>query len=78
MEAHLRRAGLPTRIAHIPGAARPDVDTLIKIMGQDKKNSGGRITLILVRGIGMAFATRDVETAKVAEFLAREVALPAA
>lgn len=78
VETHLKRAGLPTRIAHMRGDTRPDVDALIKIMGQDKKNSGGRITLILVRGIGQAFATREVETAKVAEFLARELALPAA
>jgi len=77
VEAHLARAGLPTRIAHIQGETRPDVATLVKIMGQDKKNSGGRITLILVRGIGQAFATRDVETAAVADFLARELALPA-
>ena len=29
-------------------------------MGKDKKISGGRMTFILVRGIGKAFITRDV------------------
>ncbi len=76
VEAHLRRAGLPTRIAEIRGSDKPDVETLIRIMGQDKKNSGGRITLILTKGIGQAFATRDVETSAVAAFLARELQLP--
>jgi 3-dehydroquinate synthetase len=76
VEAHLRGVGLPTRIAHIAGSDKPTADGLVKIMGQDKKNSGGRITLILVRGIGQAFATRDVEAATVAQFLVREIMLP--
>lgn len=75
VEAHMKGCGLPTRIADIPGSARPDVATLIKLMGQDKKNSGGRITLILAKGIGAAFATRDVETGEVADFIARELQL---
>jgi 3-dehydroquinate synthase len=76
VEAHFRSVGLPTRIADIAGDARPDAETLLKIMGQDKKNSGGRLTLILVRGIGQAFATREIEASAVLAFLAGEIGLP--
>lgn len=78
VEAHFRTVGLPTRIAHIAGPDRPGADALLKIMGQDKKNTGGRLTLILVRGIGQAFATREVEASDVLGFLGREIALPGA
>ena len=44
-------------------------------MQQDKKVQGGRLTLILLRAIGDAFVTRDVDAAEVAAFLEREVAL---
>ena len=37
-----------------------DVDRLIELMGRDKKSVGGKITLILLRGIGHAFVSRDV------------------
>ena len=72
--AHLAGAGLPTRIADIPGAPGPDAATLMSIMGQDKKVRDGRLTFILVRGIGAAFVSRDVEDATVREFLARRIA----
>ena len=42
------------------GRGRPTPRTLIKIMGQDKKVRDGTLTLILVRGIGKAFVSRDV------------------
>jgi shikimate kinase/3-dehydroquinate synthase len=71
--AHLSAAGLPTRIADIPGGGRPDAATLMGIMGQDKKVRAGKLTLILVRGIGEAFITRDVASDTVREFLARQI-----
>ena len=77
LESHLRAVGLPTRIADIPGADRPDAAALLALMAQDKKVEGGRLTFILVRGIGEAFVTRDVDAAEVARFLEREVILPA-
>jgi 3-dehydroquinate synthase len=70
---HLAGAGLPTRIADIPGTPGPDAATLMGIMGQDKKVRDGRVTFILVRGIGAAFVSRDVEAATVQEFLARRI-----
>ena len=77
VESHLRLVGLPTRIADIPGAGRPDAAGAVRLMGQDKKVQGGRLTLILLRAIGEAFVTRDVDAAEVAKFLEREVELPA-
>ena len=76
IESHLRLVGLPTRIAHIPGTDRPEPQALFALMQQDKKVQGGRLTLILLRDIGDAFVTRDVDAAEVARFLEREVAMP--
>ncbi len=72
--AHLVAVGLPTRVADIPGDERPEAATLVKIMGQDKKVRDGRLTLILARGIGSAFVSRDVATDQVQDFLARRLA----
>jgi 3-dehydroquinate synthetase len=72
VEAHFAAMGLPTRIADIPGAQTPDAATLVRIMGQDKKVRAGQLTLILVRGIGEAFITRDVTSKAVHDFLARQ------
>ena len=77
IESHLRTVGLPTRVAHIAGDDRPEPQALFALMQQDKKVQGGRLTLILLRSIGDAFVTRDVDAAEVAAFLEREVKLPA-
>ena len=76
VEAHFAALGLPTWIADIPGGQLPDAATLVQIMGQDKKVRQGQLTLILARGIGEAFITRDVPRDKVLAFLAREIAPP--
>lgn len=75
VEGHLKLVGLPTRIRQIPGPGRPDVDTLVKLMGQDKKVKAGRLTFILVRGIGQSFVTREVDEPSLREFLASEINL---
>ena len=67
--SHLKAVGLPTRIADIPGD-QPDAATLVRLMGQDKKVTDGRLTFILARGTGDAFVTRDVDAARVETFLA--------
>jgi 3-dehydroquinate synthase len=71
--AHIKGIGLPTRVADIPGE-HPDAATMVRLMGQDKKVTGGRLTLILARGIGDAFVTRDVSAAQVEAFLTPELA----
>jgi 3-dehydroquinate synthetase len=43
-------------------------------MGQDKKVADGKITLILVRGIGKAFVTREVTGDALRGFLVRQAA----
>ncbi|HUO01234.1 MAG TPA: 3-dehydroquinate synthase [Rhizomicrobium sp.] len=56
---HLKAAGLPSAIADIAGP-RPAVETLVAAMGHDKKVKDGKLTFILVRGLGRAFVTNDV------------------
>jgi 3-dehydroquinate synthase len=70
---HFTAVGLPTRIADIPGE-RPDADRLIELIGQDKKVKRGRLTFILVHGIGRSFVAPDVDVADVREFLSGQLA----
>jgi 3-dehydroquinate synthase len=71
--AHLTAVGLPTCISDIPGG-QADAAHLVHLMGQDKKVRDGKLTFILVRGIGQAFIARDVEREKVLGFLTRVIA----
>ena len=71
--AHFQAVGLPTRIGQIPGN-KPDVAALLRLMGQDKKVRKGKLTFILVRGIGSAYIARDVSPASVSTFLEGEIA----
>lgn len=56
---HLAAVGLPTAVPQ-PNGRRLGSDALLAHMRKDKKTRGGRITLILSRGIGEAFVTSDV------------------
>jgi 3-dehydroquinate synthase len=56
---HLKAIGLPSSIGDIPGS-RPSADELIGHMAHDKKVSDGKLTFILLHGLGQAFVTRDV------------------
>jgi 3-dehydroquinate synthase len=67
---HLKGVGLPVSIADIPGA-RPSADALIEHMTHDKKVKDGRMTFVLVRGIGQAFTTADVPLDAVMDVLSR-------
>jgi 3-dehydroquinate synthetase len=73
VEAHFSALGLSTHIAHLPGGQTPDAAALLEIMGQDKKVREGKLTLILARGIGEAFITRDVAAPTVLDFLSRQI-----
>jgi len=66
--AHLRLAGLPTRLADIPGKLG-STDTLMAAIAQDKKVSRGALTFILTRGIGQAFIESHVDPAAVHTYL---------
>ena len=72
VEAHLREAGLPTRLADIPGGVG-SVDDLLGAMAQDKKVVGGALTFILAGGIGQSFIARDVAADDVRAFLVQEL-----
>jgi len=56
---HLKAVGLPTAIADIPGS-RASADELVAHMAHDKKVADGKLTFILLKGLGQAFVTRDV------------------
>lgn len=56
---HLQAVGLPSAIGDIPGG-RPSAGELIRHMAHDKKVADGKLTFILLRGLGQAFITRDV------------------
>jgi 3-dehydroquinate synthase len=56
---HLAAVGLPTGFEHLPGRVLAP-DRLMAHMRKDKKVQDGRITFILLRGIGHAFRCRDV------------------
>ncbi len=76
LEAHLQGLGLMTSILD---CHRPlSTDRLLGHMRQDKKTRDKRLTFILVRGIGKAFACRDVDPDAVrAELEASTVISPA-
>lgn len=65
---HLARAGLPVSTAGIADSL-PSPAGLLEIMRQDKKSVGGKLTLILLRGIGEAFIARDVDEGRIVAFL---------
>ena len=65
---HLAAVGLPTHIRDVP-AVRTTTDALMDLIGQDKKVRRGKLTFILVRGIGASFVAPDVDPAQVRAFL---------
>ncbi len=76
--AHMRAVGLPTAMTDLAasGRALPQPDALLAHMMQDKKVSGGRLTLVLVRDIGAAFITRDVPVDRLRRLLAEDCGAP--
>ncbi len=71
--AHLAAVGLPTKLTDIPGGV-PNEDRLMDLIAQDKKVKRGKLTFILVRGIGQAFIENNVDPAQVRAFLADKIA----
>ncbi|KFG66767.1 3-dehydroquinate synthase [Microvirga sp. BSC39] len=72
VEAHLKAAGLPTRLSQVPGSCGT-VDELLDAMAQDKKVKGGALTFILARGIGRSFIAPGIAADEVRTFLAGEI-----
>jgi 3-dehydroquinate synthase len=70
--AHLQMAGLPVRIADmaaITGGVLPRAQELVALMMQDKKATAGRLSFVLVRGIGDAFVSEAVDPDRLLGFL---------
>ena len=74
VEAHLKTVGLPTRLRQVPGL-NARAEDFVDAMLQDKKVERGKLTFILVRGIGESFIARDVPEAKALDFLKAELML---
>jgi 3-dehydroquinate synthase len=77
IQRHLAAVGLPTRLQDIAGFKQEglvDADGLMTLMAQDKKVKRGRLTFILLKAIGQAVVSSDVEPSTVRDFLARKLA----
>ena len=70
--AHIRRLGL-THFADLPPEIQASPEKHMGHMAQDKKNSGGNLTLILARKIGEAFIERKADTDAVKAFWAAQI-----
>ena len=78
VERHLAEVGLPTHLQDIAGFAQEglaDADALMTLMAQDKKVRRGRLTFILLEAIGRAVIAKDVEPARVHDFLQAKLAV---
>ncbi|CAE7205166.1 aroB [Symbiodinium microadriaticum] len=73
IKAHFARVGLKSSITDISGKAMA-ADRLLRHMGQDKKVVDGQIAFILMRAIGDAFVTRDVDLDLVKAVLSDDIA----
>jgi 3-dehydroquinate synthase len=71
VKRHFDAVGLPTAISQIPGG-KPTAAEMLALMAQDKKVKGGKLNLILARGIGAAFVEEDVAMDQLTDFLQRE------
>src|SRR5215470_14716606 len=69
---HLAGAGLPVRLADVTGGA-PGADRLMELMSQDKKVRRGELTFVLLRDIGAAYISHDVDPALLRAFLVEKL-----
>jgi 3-dehydroquinate synthase len=68
VRAHLATMGMKRDIRDIPSDL-PDADTLLALMGQDKKVVDGQLRFVLARGIGDSFVTAEVPSDAVLDLL---------
>ncbi len=76
VSSHLATVGLPTRLQDIAGFSQEglgNADSLMALMAQDKKVKRGRLTFILLKALGQAAITSDVEPSTVHAFLERKL-----
>lgn len=70
MENHLKSCGLKTEIRDIRPALTQSAGEVVDLMYHDKKASGGQIAFILVRRIGEAFQSSNVDMDDVRDIVA--------
>lgn len=68
----LAGSGLPTELKDLPGGPY-EAGQLAQLMTQDKKARGGKVPLILARGIGQSYIQPDADLSTVETFLAAEL-----
>ncbi|SLN39718.1 3-dehydroquinate synthase [Aquimixticola soesokkakensis] len=73
LREHLGAMGTKVDLRDIDGDL-PDADTLLDLMGQDKKVLDGQLRFILARGIGKTFVTSDVPREVVRDLLSEALA----
>jgi 3-dehydroquinate synthase len=69
---HFKASGLPVRVTDMFNEP-PNLDRLMTLIAQDKKVKRGKLTFILVRGVGNAFVENDVDPAEIRAFLAEQL-----
>jgi len=72
LERHMRAVGLPLHWRHLK-VPPVQAEQLFKHMRRDKKAKNGQITLVLIRGIGKAFLTREAKDETLLAFLRDEI-----
>ncbi|MEX1035471.1 MAG: 3-dehydroquinate synthase [Sneathiella sp.] len=70
--AHFRNVGLPVMVPKITGIDWT-AEKLLAHMRQDKKISGGKIMLILMKEIGESFTTRDIPESDILSLLKKKL-----
>lgn len=70
LDAHLHALKMPVSVKDLPHPLSSA--TLIKHMGRDKKLRDGKVSFVLLRGIGQAFTCRDVSMDDVLSLLQEE------
>ncbi|OAB55335.1 3-dehydroquinate synthase [Leptolyngbya valderiana BDU 20041] len=73
LRRHLAAVGLATDLSDLPQVDW-DAERLLGHMRKDKKVQDGRLTFVLVRGLGQAFVTREVPEDQVRALLVETVA----
>lgn len=71
VRAHLDSLGFVTDLRQLPGAPF-DVEKLVALMAADKKAEAGALTLVLVRGPGLAFVQKNADAGAVRAMLEAE------
>lgn len=72
VRAHLKKVKM-RQFKDLPVHIRSDANTLLGHMDQDKKNSGGKLTLILAKDIGQAYVEKNADRDSVARFLQNQI-----